>query len=802
MRLRSAFAFAAPSLGLFVAACSGERREHVGPAFAVPLATAGAPAASASAAPPEGEKLAPLDLETFAPILASPELRGAAELVEDQEFSRAAREVETAIARSRSLPKDGPALRFLLGRLRESAGDFAGALSAYESAASPGWPLSPYAAAASGRMLVRLGKAEDARVRLESIAVDGPLASEVRLLRADAAKLAADRPLEERLLREHLAQAPGDAVPSLRLAELLSSGPAPADRAAEALGLARRAMSKALVEPALVDWAKRVEAQSLQALPPEERAARSRPSAEEELARVEALVDAKANEEAKAAAEALLAAIGRDPARQELACKAELARGRALAGARQWGPASERLADAAGRCKEPDVRARQLFLAGKYADADKRHAQAIRHYEVLEKDLPSHRLADDARLRAAHSYSELGAESRFTDLLSRMADDYPGGDMVLDGMFQLALHRIKKSDWSGAAHVLERAAKEAAAQDAKRGTEFAGRERYYRARAWGVLGDTKKSLDELEAIVRELPLSYYMLHAYSRLARADGARAARALSESLENAASAPFAFERRPEFDSPGFPRALELLRVGDVERAARELDALGLVKADSAPPLLWAIALLYERAGASKLSNGVARGLLTDWLGRWPAGDWKRAWELAFPRPYRQIVARESAKAKVPEHLIYAVMREESSFDPAAESPAKAYGLMQVIEPTARPYGTALGVRIDPTTLKRPSISIAVGSRVLAQLTRTFSDNPLLAIPGYNAGPRPPRRWAEEHPAIDFDVWVELIPYLETRRYTKRVLASRAAYAFLYSSAGADESVKLPVEFAARQE
>jgi soluble lytic murein transglycosylase len=586
----------------------------------------------------------------------------------------------------------------------------------------------------------------------------------------------------------------------LRLAELLSTGPVPPERAEESLVIARRAMAKALADPALAEWAKRIEAQALQALPPEERIRRTRPSAAEELARVEALVDNKDSEEAKTAADALLAAIGRDPAQAEIACKTELARGRALAGLRQWGVASERLGDAAGHCKDPDVRARQLFLAGKYAEADKRYTQAIRHYETLQKDLPSHRLADDARLRAAQSYSELGAESQFTELLSRMADDFPGGDMVLDGMFQLALHRIKKSDWSGAAHVLERAAQEAAAQDAKRGTEFAGRERYYRARAWGVLGDQKKSLDEFEAIVRELPLSYYMLHAYSRLAKSDGERAARALSQSLENAAAAPFEFERRPEFDSPGFPRALELLRVGDVERASRELNALGLIKADAAPQLLWAIALLYERAGASKLSNGVARGLLTDWLGRWPSGDWKRAWEVAFPRPYRQIVVREAARAKVPEHLIYAIMREESSFDPAAESPAKAYGLMQVIEPTARPYGAALGVRIDSLTLKRPSVSIAVGSRVLAQLSKTFSDNPLLAIPGYNAGPRPPRRWAEAHPAIDFDVWVELIPYLETRRYTKRVLASRAAYAFLYSSIGADESVKLPVELATR--
>ena len=58
----------------------------------------------------------------------------------------------------------------------------------------------------------------------------------------------------------------------------------------------------------------------------------------------------------------------------------------------------------------------------------------------------------------------------------------------------------------------------------------------------------------------------------------------------------------------------------------------------------------------------------------------------------------------------------------------------------------------------------------------------DPLLVIPGYNAGPGRPMRWTKDWPSVDFDLWVELIPFRETRRYTKRVLASRGAYAFLY--------------------
>jgi soluble lytic murein transglycosylase len=367
-------------------------------------------------------------------------------------------------------------------------------------------------------------------------------------------------------------------------------------------------------------------------------------------------------------------------------------------------------------------------------------------------------------------------------------------------MFELATRRMEKGDWAGAVVILDRASASAAPNDAKRGQEFAGRERYFHARALGATGDVTRSLAEYEAIVKELPLSYYMLHAYSRLWNADASRARAALAEGLDSAAKSPFALVRRPEFSSPGFVRALELLRIGDVPSAAREIDALGVVRSDAAPPLLWSVALLYERAGAAKLSHAVAQGRLTDWLGRWPSGDWVRAWEIVFPRPYHDLVRREAKRSGVPEHLVYAVMREESSFDPEAESPVKAYGLMQLIEPTARQFGKPLGLRPTAESLKRPAVNVAIGCHFLSELTRSFPENPLLAIPGYNAGAGRPRRWMAEQPTADFDVWVELIPFQETRRYTKRVLSSRAAYAFLYARDQADDALRLPTQLTRR--
>ena len=141
---------------------------------------------------------------------------------------------------------------------------------------------------------------------------------------------------------------------------------------------------------------------------------------------------------------------------------------------------------------------------------------------------------------------------------------------------------------------------------------------------------------------------------------------------------------------------------------------------------------------------------------------------------------------------------VQKESASDPEAHSAADAYGLMQLVEPTARMYAKKAGLPWDAAALKRPAVNIALGCRVLAKLNTLFADVPELSIPGYNAGPNRPRRWRRERAGLDFDLWVELIPLTETRRYTKRVLASRAAYAVLYDPEHADQALRLPLNLA----
>jgi soluble lytic murein transglycosylase len=285
-----------------------------------------------------------------------------------------------------------------------------------------------------------------------------------------------------------------------------------------------------------------------------------------------------------------------------------------------------------------------------------------------------------------------------------------------------------------------------------------------------------------------------MLLAYARLRVIDEGRA-RAVRETAE--ASEPpgrLVSAAHPELASAAFERFRRLLEVGEVDAARRELGDAGLTGDRADPEVVWAAAVLFDRAGAPEIGHAFSRGRLVDYRSHWPVGRWRQAWETAFPRAWEPDVDRESAAAQIGPSIVWGIMREESAFNADAKSPAGAFGLMQLIVPTARLAAKGTALVVDDEALKRPEVSIALGARVLSSLRRSFPGFPAFAIAAYNAGPHSVRRWMAERSSDDLDVFVDRIPFDETRAYVKRVIASAAAYAYLYAPDALDELLTLP--------
>jgi soluble lytic murein transglycosylase len=128
-----------------------------------------------------------------------------------------------------------------------------------------------------------------------------------------------------------------------------------------------------------------------------------------------------------------------------------------------------------------------------------------------------------------------------------------------------------------------------------------------------------------------------------------------------------------------------------------------------------------------------------------------------------------------------------KRAAFWTTIESFANAVGLMQLILPTARLTARRFRIKVDRAALRRPAINIKLGTSYLGFLRRVHRGVLPLIIASYNAGDGAVKRWLRRYRGLSLDEFVERIPYRETRRYTKRVLATLFAYTVLYGRAEA---------------
>ena len=150
----------------------------------------------------------------------------------------------------------------------------------------------------------------------------------------------------------------------------------------------------------------------------------------------------------------------------------------------------------------------------------------------------------------------------------------------------------------------------------------------------------------------------------------------------------------------------------------------------------------------------------------------------DLRFPLIHSKAIAKQAQRNKLPQAYIYGIMRQESAFIENVKSSAGALGLMQIMPSTGKliwkkqkKSGFRSSKLLDPDT------NIAAGSFYLRDMLNLFGNHYALATAAYNAGPGRPKKWRAGN-AMDADIWIENIPFRETRGYVKSVLAYKAIY------------------------
>ena len=155
----------------------------------------------------------------------------------------------------------------------------------------------------------------------------------------------------------------------------------------------------------------------------------------------------------------------------------------------------------------------------------------------------------------------------------------------------------------------------------------------------------------------------------------------------------------------------------------------------------------------------------------------DWNQT-GLRFPLEYQNEITKAARQQGIPPPWVYGVMRRESAFDSQIVSSADAKGLMQVLPATAKQVARKLGITNHKTSdLLIPEKNARIGSAYLSQMLKRFGGNYVKASASYNAGPHRIPRWLPDF-KISAPQWIESIPFNETRKYVRAVMAYTTIY------------------------
>jgi soluble lytic murein transglycosylase len=406
-------------------------------------------------------------------------------------------------------------------------------------------------------------------------------------------------------------------------------------------------------------------------------------------------------------------------------------------------------------------------------------ARAI--YRRLLEMRPAGPDAADASYLIADAFQEQSAdEPSLADSAAawfrRLADHYPRSDLTPRALMRLALLRFSRSEWGAAESLLrELLALHPHGDDARAA-------RYWQARSALAAGRADEARELFSRILATGTSDYYALLARRRLGGSGDAAVAHlfGLGSGAPFDSPAVLDADTVPPADGPAarpLARARALLLVGETAAAQREIDEAvrmaGRSRADLERVARWALAWGYPES-AYRIGAALFEFSTDPEAGR-----------LAYPAAFPEQVELESAETGLPAGLLWAIMRQESSFDPGARSPVGATGLLQLMPATARDEAGRLGLAgFAVADLERLEPNLHLGAAHLERLIEFMDGERVAAIAAYNAGVAPAERWRRFPEASDPEGYVERIPFRETRRYVKAVIANAARYEDLYAA------------------
>jgi len=381
------------------------------------------------------------------------------------------------------------------------------------------------------------------------------------------------------------------------------------------------------------------------------------------------------------------------------------------------------------------------------------------------------------QLAAAGGDPDLGAKalrSLYKDLAD---DDFEGSIEVLR-----QLRRIEPADTTGADHLWQRGWREYGRRNFSGAVGYwtelfalypeasAGRRgRYWTGRAFEALGETERAQQIYREVASSDTTDFYRKNALTRVR-------GKVPSPSMDERGAEPWP-------DDPALQRARLLTDLGLEDLAAVEMELVSEQADERAKKALEA--LVQSRQGERRKSMLTIREAFPALGGSHQATLPEEARRLYYPVDYQDTIRSWATQNRLPLHVVYGIIRQESAFDTQAQSWAGARGLMQLMPATARELAGKAGLTYSHEKLSDPAFNVRLGTTYFSQVMNMF-DHVELALAGYNGGPYRIKRLWKEAGSKELDSFLEGLNIEESKIYVKRVLVLSDSYRQLYPLPG----------------
>lgn len=442
------------------------------------------------------------------------------------------------------------------------------------------------------------------------------------------------------------------------------------------------------------------------------------------------------------------------------------------------------------------ARIRSMYALGRYFHDNNNLDESQKMFDAILTEYPTFSHADDALFYLARIERKRGKTTSQHELLARALSTYPDGDMTHEMVWEVheSLIRTKKyKEFIDAITKLD-----LPQYDNQYFSQ--GRLEYFLARAHFELNNKNEAFDYWQSAWNKYPFSFYGYLSNLRLAENNNPVAP--LLESLQTDEQALQNARQISWFDDALWQTTgtHKLAKIQQFD-AACDFETVRLRSEKATDIDKWRLAHLCDAAKRYPLSHNIVRRQISGSPWAHPRDGILVRWQLAWPNPFEAKIAdahtAEAAQWDGPTvHRAFStsIMREESSFIEDVTSWAGALGLMQLMPKTALDHDRDIEGRATPERLKTADVNIRVGVDHIYSLAKRFDSHPVLMAAAYNAGGGRISGWLKNQPNDDIALWVEDIPYLETRDYTKRVIGSYAAYQWLLGQTELDTRPAAP--------